>query len=283
MPRIAIITDSTAYIPVDLMQKYEIQFAPQISIWGEEELEDAIDISPEEFYARLKESDIHPKTSQATIPYFEKLFRPLVEQGTPILAIVLSDKLSGTLSSAEQAKAMFPGATIELVNSKSTAMGLGFQVLAAARAVEAGKSFEDVVALAQDAKNHTGVYFVVDTLEYLHKGGRIGGASRLFGTALNIKPILYLADDGQIEPLERVRTKSKALAQLADIVDEKVGGANNLRIATMHAASEDEGRKLHQEIVERWNPIEDFITELSPAVGTHAGPGTVGICYSMEL
>ena len=282
MPRIGIITDSTSYIPGDLVQKYDIKVAPQISIWGEEAFEDGIDIMPDEFYARLKESDIHPKTSQATIPYFQRLFEPLVNEGIPILAILVSDKLSGTLSSAEQAKTMFPGATIELVNSKTTAMALGFQVLAAARAAEAGGSFEDVVELAKGAKDHTGVYFVVDTLEYLHRGGRIGGASRIFGTALNIKPILYV-HDGQVEPLERVRTKSKAISRLLEILDDKLAGKPNLRIATLHAAVEQEAVDLLDQVQERWATVEGYVTPVSPAVGTHVGPGTVGICYSTDL
>ena len=282
MPRIGIITDSTSYIPPDLVQKYEIKVAPQISIWGEEEFEDGIDIMPDEFYARLKESDIHPKTSQASIPYFKKLYEPFVNEGVPILAILVSDKLSGTLSSAEQAKAMFPGATIELVNSKTTAMGLGFQVLAAARAAEAGKSFDDVVELAKGAKDYTGVYFVVDTLEYLHRGGRIGGASRIFGTALKVKPILYV-HKGQVEPLERVRTKSKATSRLLEILDDKLAGKPNLRISTIHAAAEKEAADLLVQAQERWATVEGYIAPVSPAVGTHVGPGTVGICYSTDI
>jgi DegV family protein with EDD domain len=282
MPRIGIITDSSAYIPSDLVNKYDIKVAPLISIWGEEELEDGVDIMPDEFYARLEESDIHPKTSQATIRYFEDLFRPLVEQGTPILTIVISDKLSGTLSSAQQAKAMFPDATIELVNSNTTAMALGFQVLAAARAVEAGGSFEDVVELAKGAKDHTGVYFVVDTLEYLHRGGRIGGASKLFGSALNIKPILYV-HEGQVESLDKVRTKGKAITSLLEILDEKLVGKPNLRISTLHAGVEQEAADLLELAQERWSPIEGYVTPVSPAIGTHVGPGTVGICYSTDL
>jgi len=282
MPRIGIITDSTSYIPRDLVQKYDIKVAPQISIWGEEEFEDGIDIMPDEFYARLKESDELPKTSQATIPYFKNLFEPYANEGVPILAVLVSDKLSGTLSSAEQAKAMFPGATIEIVNSGSAAMALGFQVLAAARAAEAGKSFGDVVAIAKEAKDHTGVYFVVDTLEYLHKGGRIGGASRIFGTALNIKPILYI-HNRQVEPLEKVRTKSKATARLLEILDDEVAGKPNLRLATLHAAVRDEAVELLEQAKERWNPVEALLTEVSPAVGTHVGPGTVGLAYSIDL
>lgn len=282
MSRIAFVTDSTSYIPKDLVEKYEIIVAPQISIWGEESLLDGIDIQPAEFYERLNNTKVMPTTSQATVAYFHKIFEPIVAEGRPIVAILVSDLLSGTIQSATQAKEMFPGATIELVNSKSAAMELGFQVLAAVRAADAGKSFEEVVALADDAKNYTGVYFVVDTLEFLHRGGRIGGAKRLIGTALSMKPILNVVD-GRIESFESVRTKKKAFARLLDVVEQEAAGKPNIRLASLHAAAEEDARYLLDQARERLNPVEAFMSEVSPAVGTHVGPGTVGIAFSTVL
>lgn len=282
MSKIAIVTDSTAYIPKDLVEKYEIYVAPAISIWGEESYLDGIDIQPAEFYERLKTAKVMPTTSQATVAYLHKIFEPLVAEGRPILAIVVSEKLSGTLQSARQAKDMLPGSPIELVDSMSAAMELGFQVLAAARAVEAGKSFEEVVKLAKEAKNHTGVYFVVDTLEYLHKGGRIGGAQRLIGTALSMKPILHVAD-GRIEPFESVRTKKKAFARLLEVIEQETAGKPNVRISSLHAAAEDDAIYLLEEANRRINPVESLMSEVSPAVGTHVGPGTVGLAFSTDL
>jgi DegV family protein with EDD domain len=282
MSRIAIVTDSTAYIPKDLVEKYEIAVAPQISIWGETTYLDGIDIQPSEFYERLKTAKVMPTTSQATVAYFHKIFEPLAAEGRPIITITISEKLSGTLQSARQAKEMLPGATIELIDSGSAAMECGFQVLAAARAAEAGKSFEEVVALTQKAKDHTGVYFVVDTLEFLHRGGRIGGAQRLIGTALSMKPILVVAN-GQIEPFETVRTKKKAFERLLDIIEGEVSGKPNLRLASLHAAAEEDAHYLLEEASKRLNPIERVISEVSPVVGTHVGPGTVGLAFSTEL
>lgn len=282
MSKIALVTDSTAYIPKKLVDQYELYVAPQISIWGEESYLDGIDIQPADFYKRLSTAKVLPTTSQATVAYFHKIFEPLVAENRPILAILISDLLSGTIQSATQAKEMFPGATIEIVNSKSAAMELGFQVLAAARAAEAGKSFEEVVSFAEKAKNHTGVYFVVDTLEFLHRGGRIGGAQRLIGTALSMKPILNVVD-GRIESFESVRTKKKAFARLLEVVEERVAGKANIRIASLHAAAEEDARFLLEEASKRLNPIEQIMSEVSPAVGTHVGPGTVGLAYSTEL
>lgn len=282
MSRMAFVTDSTAYIPKELIDQYEIYVAPQISIWGEESYLDGIDIQPAEFYERLSNTKVLPTTSQATIAYFHKIFEPLVAENRPILAILISDLLSGTLQSATQAKEMFPGATIELVNSKSAAMELGFQVLAAVRAAEVGKSFEEVVAIAEEAKKHTGVYFVVDTLEFLHRGGRIGGAQRLIGTALSMKPILNVVE-GRIEPFESVRTKKKAFARLLDVVEQETTGKPNVRLASLHAIAEEDAEYLLDEAIKRMNPVESMMSEVSPAVGTHVGPGTVGLAFSTDL
>jgi len=282
LSRIAIVTDSTACIPDDLIALYDIKVAPQILIWKGETLLDGVDITPDQFYTRLRTTDVMPTTSQATVRAFHEIFTPLVAGGAQILAIVLSAKLSGTLLSAEQTKAEFPGATIELVDSETTAMGLGFQVLAAARAAAEGKSFEEVVALARSAKEHTGVMFVVDTLEFLHRGGRIGGAARLFGTALNMKPLLEIRD-GRVETVERIRTKAKAFARLLDLIEERIGGRTPVRLAALHAQAEEDARYLLDEAGRRCKPIESLMTPVSPVVGNHAGPGTVGLIFCTDL
>jgi DegV family protein with EDD domain len=282
MPNIALVTDSTATIPKELLTQYDIKVGPQISIWGEESLLDGVDITPAEFYERLETSDIMPKSSQVTVQYFVDIFNPLVSAGTPILVIAISEKLSGTLLSARQAKEMFPDAQIEIVDSGSVSMELGFQVLAAARAAEAGQSFRDVVQLAENAKNYTGLYFMVDTLEYLHRGGRIGGASKLLGTALNMKPLLHI-DGGQVESLERVRTKTKAMARIVELTEQAVEGKQNIRIAAIHAAALPDAQTLLDEMGKLVSPEEMIVTELSPVVGTHGGPGTLGLAYCTDL
>lgn len=282
MPGIQIVTDSTGYIPPDLVRKYGIQVAPQVLIWGEETLRDGIDILPDAFYARLKTAKVMPTTSQATVADFHEIFQKAAAQGKPVLAILLSSKLSGTISSAVQAKELVPQAQVEIVDSYATSMAMGYQVLAAARAAEAGKGFAEVVAVARDAVNRTGVVFVVDTLEFLHRGGRIGGASKLLGTALNLKPVLELLD-GRIEPVEKIRTKTKAVARMLDMVEMRVKGKANLRLAAIQAAARDEAQALLDEAVARLKPVEAFVVEASPVVGAHTGPGTVGLAYSTDL
>ncbi|HLE22993.1 MAG TPA: DegV family protein [Anaerolineales bacterium] len=282
MAPIALVTDSTSVIPAELVAKYGIFVGPQVVIWDGKTLEDGVDIMPDAFYARLKTSPTMPTTSQVTVASFQKIFAPLVAAGRPIIAILVSTKLSGSIDSAEQAKKEFPGAQIEIVDSMQAGMALGFQVLMTARQVAAGRSLAEVAAYAHQAKDHTGTMLVVDTLEFLHRGGRIGGAQRLLGTALNMKPLLHV-ENGRIEPLERIRTKAKALARMMDLLEEKVKGHGQMRIAAMHAAAESDAAELLALAKGRFSPVESILSWASPAIGTHTGPGTVAVGYCVDL
>jgi DegV family protein with EDD domain len=278
MSPVAIVTDSTSYIPPDLIEKHNISVAPQVVIWGEESLRDDIDIKPAEFYNRLKTSREMPTTSQVTIAEFSDIFNRLHSQGYQIFAILISQKLSGTIDSAWQAKKMLPNATIEIFNSETAAMALGFHALAVARAAEAGASITECLSLAEKARQNSGVVFVVDTLEFLHRGGRIGGASRYLGTALKLKPLLTV-EGGGIQALERVRTKHKAQNRLVEIIVERLTGKPNIRLATLHANAKDDARALLGQIEGRLDFVETVESEVSPVIGTHVGPGTVGLAY----
>lgn len=278
MTQVAVVTDSTCSIPQDVIDEYDIKVVPQVVIWGDEVLEDGIDISAEAFYQRLESADEMPTTSQATIASFKSAFEQFVEAGRPIIAMCVGDQLSGTLQSATQAKAMFPDAEIEPFNSETAGMALGLQVLAAARAARDGASLAEVKAVAQNAKEKTGIVLAVDTLEFLHRGGRIGGASRFLGTALNIKPLLEVVD-GRVEPLDRVRTTSKALRRVADIVSERMEGKENIQLALHHTGGLDTVNKLNAALEERLEPAEVYFCLIPPAVGAHVGPGAYGIAY----
>jgi len=280
MSNVAIVTDSTAYIPDDLLKKYEITVAPQILIWGDQSFRDGVDILPEEFYTRLKNAKVMPSTSQVSIVDMKTIFERLVEDGHDVLGIFLSAKLSGTMQSAEQALKMLPNMAekISILDSNSTAMAMGFHVLAAAKAAQAGESLLDCRKLAEEAQKHTGVFFTVDTLEFLQRGGRIGGAQALMGSLLNVKPVLELRE-GRIEPVEKVRTKTKATERMLERVVEKIDGRVPVRLATLHANAEAEARALLAMAALQLNPIEQIFAAVSPAIGTHAGPGTVGLAF----
>jgi DegV family protein with EDD domain len=280
MTKTAIVTDSTAYIPKELLEKYPITVTPQILIWGNETFQDGVDIQPEEFYTRLKTAKVMPTTSQVAVVEMQKTFAGLLEQGSEVLGMFVSSKLSGTLQSAAHGRAELAKGQdkIEIVDSNSTAMALGLQVLTVARAAAEGASLSECKALALRVRELTGVYFVVDTLEFLHRGGRIGGAQRLLGTALNLKPILAL-QDGKVEAMERIRTKGKAVDRLIEIIAEKTNGKAPVRIASVHANAAVEAKETLNRATELMHPVESLFCSLSPVVGTHTGPGTVGLAY----
>lgn len=280
MGRVSIITDSTAYIPKEYLERYGITVAPQVLIWDGKTYEDGVDIQPDEFYQRLKTAKTMPSTSQVSVLDMKKAFATELEKGNDVLGVFVSAKLSGTLQSALQGReALEKGKEkVEVVDSVTTAMAMGFQALTAARASAEGASLAECKALVEEARKHTGVYFVVDTLEFLHRGGRIGGAQRLLGTALNLKPLLAI-QDGKVEALERVRTKTKALERLIEIVCEQTSGKTPVRLATLHANAEAEAKDVLERTSKMVNATERVYTSVSPVVGTHTGPGTVGIAY----
>jgi len=284
MAKVALVTDSTAYIPSELVGKYNITVAPQILIWGEQTYQDGVDIQPEEFYTRLQTAKVMPTTSQVSAVTLQNIFHGLVEKGHDVLGVFISSKLSGTIQSALQGRAALGHAAekIAIVDSYTTAMALGFLVLAAARAAQDGASLSECKALAERGREHNGVYFVVDTLEFLHRGGRIGGAQRFIGSALHLKPILTIRD-GRVEPEERVRTKSKALERVLELTTQKIQGKANIRIATLHANAEQEARQILERASKALNAVESILSSVSPVVGTHAGPGTVGLAYMTDL
>lgn len=279
MSKIALVTDSTCSIPKDVVEKYEITVAPQILIWGEESLQDGVDITPQEFYNRLAKASVIPSTSQVTVSKFFEIYQRLLDQDYQILTILVSSKLSGTVNSAVQAKSMLPAdAPIEIVDSNSVAMAMGFHLLTVARAIKQGATLPECVALVQKALGQTGIFFAVDTLEFLHRNGRIGGASRWFGTALNIKPILELRD-GRVEAVERVRTRRKSLSRIVELVVEQIGSRTPVRLASLHANSPEDAQIVLNEASAKLNPIETYFSEVSPVIGANAGPGVVGLVY----
>ena len=283
MSKFAIVTDSTTYIPTDLARKHGITITPQVLIWEDKTYRDGVDIQPAEFYAKLKTAKAMPSTSQVSPATMQEVFEGIVGKGLSVLGIFISSKLSGTFQSAIQAKDMMgnAGEKVTLIDSQSTAMALGFQALAAARAMEAGASLEECAAMASKAHERTGVYFAVDTLEFLHRGGRIGGAQRFIGSALNLKPILAVTG-GKVEGIERIRTKGKAHDRVLELVAEQVKGKTNIRVATLHANSADDAKNMLDRAKAALSPVEALFTEVSPVVGTHAGPGTVGLAYMFD-
>ncbi len=280
--KVAVVTDSTANLPRDFLQQYSITVLPLTLIWGDKTYSDSVDIQPDEFYRKLKNATVLPTTSQVTPTQFGSAFGKLVEGGYDILCIVIASTLSGTMDSAIQAKAMYPTEHIELIDSQTTSLAMGLQVLAVARAAAQGATLDDCKALAEKARAQSSVFFCLDTLEFLYRGGRIGGAARFLGTALNMKPILELRE-GQIIPLERVRTQHKAHGRLLELAEERITGQSDVRLAIIDANAPAEAEMVMEKARQRFKTVEMFRSDVSPVIGTHTGPGTVGIAYMVGI
>ncbi len=282
MSKVAIVTDSTVNLPENYVKEYGIIVAPQIVIWDGVTYQDGIDIHTDQFYQRLKNSSTSPTTSQVSVIAFKEIFKQQLDEGNQILCVCISSKLSGTLNSATQAKEAFPGAPIELIDSRMASMALGFQVLQAARAAQNGASLPEMKSVVERAISQTGAFFVVETLEYLHRGGRIGNAARFVGTALNLKPILHLQDGG-VESAAKVRTYKKAVEKMFSLLDKELEHSRQNRLSVLHAASPVEADEVFQELKARFAPVELLTTEVSPVIGTHTGPGTIGVAFMRDM
>ncbi len=273
---IKIVTDSTAQLPADLVQQHDIRVIPLKVLFDGKVYREGVDLSNHEFYRMLAEAKTLPTTSQPSAGEFFDLYSELSQDGHEIISVHISGKLSGTISSAQAAKEMLPEARITIIDSASTAMGLGLMALTAAQAAAEGRTAAEIVAIVEKMIPAMNVVFVVDTLEYLQKGGRIGGAAALVGTLLKVKPILCLKG-GRVEPLDKVRSKRKALARLMEAVEERVRPGTPVRAAVLHAEVPDEARELEQKVRARFNCTECYFAEVGPVLGTHTGPGVLGL------
>jgi DegV family protein with EDD domain len=282
--KVAILTDSTAYLPEECLKQYNITVTPLSVIWGDQVYRDGVDMLPGEFYKRLVDSKVMPTTSQVTPASMQSAFQSLLEHGYDVLGIFLSSKISGTVQSALQARDMIAGAEdkIVIVDSFWTTMAMGLPVLTAARAAAAGESLPECQKVVENACAHSGVLFVVETLEFMRRGGRIGGAQAFLGTVLNIKPVLEMRA-GRIEAVEKVRTKQKAIQHMLDLVTERLKGTSSIRLAVTHANAEAEALSLLESAQARLDPVETFTCPLSPVIGTHVGPGTLALNYMSGL
>jgi DegV family protein with EDD domain len=274
---IKIVTDSTAYLPESLVQEHDIRVVPLYVHFGEEAFKDQVEISSEEFYARLKDAPELPTSSQPSAGEFHQVFKELTDAGHEVLTLTISSKLSGTWNSAVAAKEMLPDAPISVVDTLSTSVGQQAMIEAAIEAIAAGATREEIAEQMEEIAPRTRLFFTVDTLEYLAKGGRIGNARAFLGTLLNVKPILVL-QDGAIEPLEQVRSKRKAVARMIEIFEGYVAeNPTQARVGLTHAMVPEEMKPLAQVIQCDLDCAEPFVSQLGPVLGVHTGPGVVGV------
>ena len=271
---VRVVTDSTADLPPDLAAEHGITVVPLNLHFGQETYLDGIDITPDQFYQRLTSGAQLPTTSQPSVGAFMEVYEGLREGAEGIVSVHISAKLSGTCNSANQAKAeLSETITVEVVDTELASLGLGLAALAAAKAAQSGAGLAEVAAEARRAADETSVLFMVDTLEYLQKGGRIGKAAAFFGGLLNVKPLLTI-QDGQVHPLERARTRSKAMGRLEEMLQAE---APIQQLAVMYTTTPDDANALAQRGAPLVAPEQPIIGRLGAVVGTYAGPGLLGV------
>ena len=279
MNKVIIATDSSAYLPKEYVDKYQIPVLPLTVNWEGKSYYDGIDIQAEEFYQQLGQSKSMATTSQVTVGQFLEVFGKLLDAGNQVLYLGISSGISATINSALQAKVELGNPeNLIVMDSQFVSMALGLMVLEVAKAAENGASLQECYQLAQDAVGRIGVFFTVDTLEYLHRGGRINSAKRLLGSALNLKPIMEIRD-GKIELVESVISRKKALNRMVDLIEKGVDGRSPVRLAPFHALAFDDMVIMENLAIERMHPIEIIRSEVSPVIGSNVGPGTVSMAY----
>jgi DegV family protein with EDD domain len=274
---IKIVTDSTAYLPEATVREHDVKVVPLCVHFAEQAFKEGKELSTPDFYTRLKGAAELPTTSQPSAGEFKEVFQELVEAGHEVVTLTISSKLSGTWNSAMAAKEMLPGNGISVVDSLSTSAGLQLMVQEAIQIAAAGATRQEIVDRIEEMKEKMYLLFVVDTLEYLAKGGRIGNAKAFLGTLLKVKPILIL-QEGAIEPLEQVRSKRKAQARMLGLMEEYLGDKSpQARVALAQALVPDEAQALALELQGRLGCSQPAISEIGPVIGTHTGPGVIGI------
>jgi DegV family protein with EDD domain len=277
---VAIVTDSTADLPLELAKARSVTVVPLTLNFDGRSLLDGVDITPAEFYRRLPQASTHPTTSQPSPGSFAETYKTLLKDHDSVVSIHISEKLSGTVASARQAADMTDPKRIHVIDSELVSMSLGLVTLAASALAGKGAEAETIEAKVLAMRPHVQTYFSVATLEFLRRGGRIGRASALLGSVLQVKPVLCIRD-GLVTPLERVRTFERALNRIVELT-RQVDRGKGVCIIVGHADAEADAERVSREL----EPIAEtlMIQPLGPVVGAHAGPGVVGVgCYPADL
>ncbi|MBE3554647.1 MAG: DegV family protein [Thermicanus sp.] len=283
MERIAVVTDSTADIPLPLQEKYSIHVVHALVEFGNETYLDQVEITPASFYERLRKSPVLPKTSQPTVQEFFETYERLLKEYDHVLAIHLSSQLAGDYQTANLVKEQTSAPErITIVDSKSASFGLGAMVLKSAQSVQQGASLKEILALLKEYREKMKIFFLVDTLEYLAKGGRIGKASYLLGTLIQVNPVLTIDREGRIYPYAKKRGMKQAISFIKEEAFRLFEG-EEVDLAVIHADSLSQASQLEKEFRAALPVRHSDLLELGPAIGTHTGPGTVGIILSPVL
>jgi len=277
MDRIAVVTDSGACLPAELLREYDIHVVPFELVWNGHSFRDGVDITPTEFYRRLREAHSWPTTSAPALGDFATLYTQLGRDADGIVSIHAASELSATLQTARLAAEQASPVPVRVIDSRTGASAEGFVVLAAARAAVAGGSLEEVAAAAEAVIPRVGLFATLETLEYLHRGGRIGEAAALLGSQLRLHPILYLAE-GRVKVAGVTRDRRRAIERMLDLMAEQVG-RRPMCVSVFHADARQEAERLEALVHSRFDCRHFYITEFTPVMGAHTGPGTFGLAF----
>lgn len=282
MSPIHIVTDSTSDIPAEARKQLGIEMVPLKVHFGKETYQDAVTIQTDEFYRKLVDSKELPTTSQPSPVEFVDVYKRLLENpDAEILSIHLSSALSGTYQSAVLAKTLLDNnPRITVIDSKSASYGFGMLVVAAAELARQGANQQDIQDRINGMREGTRLYFLVDTLEYLYKGGRIGKASALFGSLLNIKPILTIDDEGEVTSVDKVRGHKKAVARIIALLKEDFED-RPIRLTVANGKAPEAAQELEAVVKENLNVADSLHTVIGPVIGTHVGPGVIAVFVSL--
>lgn len=279
MKKIGFVTDSTAYLPMDFQERFQIEVVSLVVNYGDKtipevELRDKLD----EFYDWLRQTPDLPTTSQPSTGDFVKAYQRLAERVDSIISVHISTGISGTARTAEVAAGMLPDLDITVIDSGVTSVGLYLILDAAARAAEAGQSKEEVLEIIDHIVNTIKVFFIPETLEYLKRGGRIGGAAALVGNLLQIKPVLFFNPkrNNIIDLYGKVRTREKGIRRM---LDEMKQAGPNLMAAVAHVRAPEYGEALLKRVQTLFPDLHPFFSEMCPVIGSHIGPGTAGVAF----
>ncbi len=273
-----IVADTTCGLPRAMLEARGIALIPQVVTFGEESFHDSQEMDTAMFLQRLKASSVLPKTAAPEPSLYVPIFKQAQENGESVIVVAPTGKASGTVRSAETAAQDFAGVDIHVVDTQTISCNLGSLVLLADDMAKAGESASEIVAKLNDLIPRGRLYFLVDTLEYLAKGGRIGGAKRLLAELLEIKPILQVKN-GQVESFEQQRTKKRALARLVEVVAEQCPGGDSAHLCVIQVEAENEAQALVAELKSRVSVSQIPIYELPPAIVVHAGPRAMGVGF----
>ena len=274
-----LVTDSSADLPADQVRRWGITVVPCYVVLDDVNYKDGVDLLPDDFYRRLAASPRLPTTAQPAAADFQRVYRDLLGQGHQVVSIHLSRKLSGTLNSAEQAWASLGDSVpIEIIDSQLTSIGLGLVVLAAAQQAHGGAGYQEVAERVRRDLSLTHAFFLLDTLEFLQKGGRVGKAQAFVGSLLSVKPILKL-QDGEAHPVERPRNRERALNRLVELVRDL---APVRQLAVIYSTEPEQAEALRRRLAALLPEDQIITSRFGPVVGTYLGPGALGVALTSE-